>query len=417
VSNFMVRVRNLAGRVAAFTVALALLSNCSSKPGTTAQTSLHPSKWNVNAGRFVPSGVVSFDSLSADEICGLVNEKTVSKEFGFDFGGIEPNFELGARGASCGFDATSDGFGGDRLDVSWYVGPPEKPSSTQQVGAEAVLTRSQNFVHGLPVIMNVNGELVDATLNLRDRLIRVETYTDNEQRRKEIGEHVLSLLALVHTQVDELRPRPQPEFDGTVSDVFEFSPAQFCSLLRNTTVAALNESPSSLLVMKPESMDVTLVRSDFLWCSKGGGKLELEISAWINGDFSDAPILGLPSSSSIGLLDAEDEKSEQARLVVAASRPVEGGVEERVITLIAQGTSYGASSRAILRNEMDHIIGELNRRLPTPLIYKLKDPIGTFDHDGNYLPSPIAVPTQRPKVLTRLPLGFGEADIESIPGG
>jgi hypothetical protein len=417
VSNFMVRVRNLAGRVAAFTVALVVLGSCSSKPGTSAQTSLHPSQWNVNAGRFVPAGVVNFASLSAAEICGLSDEKTVSEEFGFDFGGIEPNFELGARGASCGFDATSDGFGGDRLDVSWYVGPLEKPSSTQQAKAEAVLTRSQNFVHGLPVIMNVNGELVDATLNLSDHLIRVETFTDNEQRRKAIGKHVLSLLALVHTQVDELRPRAQPAFDAPESDVFAFSPAQFCSLLRDKTVAALKRSPPSLSGMKPDSFDVTLLRSDFLWCSKGKGKLELQMSAWITENFSDPPIRGLPSSSSIGLLDAEDQTSEQARLVVAASRPVEGGVEERVITLIAQGTSYSASSRAILRNEMDHIIGELNRRLPKPLIYKLKDPIGAFDHDGNYLPSPIAVPTQRPKVLTRLPLGFGEADIELIPGG
>jgi hypothetical protein len=327
------------------------------------------SPWTANAGRFLSAGIVSFAGLSAAEICGLVDEKIVSKEFRFDFGGFEPSFELGERGARCGFDATSDGFGGDRLNVSWFVGPPQVP----EVGAKDLLRRSQSFVHGLPVSISVNGELVEATLSLRDRLVRVETYTDNDKRRQEIGKHVLSLLALVHTRVTALHPRAQPAFDAPVADVFAFSPAQFCSLLRDKTVAALKPNPPNLASMKPDSFDVTLVRSDLLWCSKGRGKLELQISAWINQDFPDQQIRGLPSYSSIGLLDAEDKRSEQARLVVGASRLIDGGVEERVITLIAQGTAYSATSREILRQEMDHIIGELNRRLPKPLIYKVKD--------------------------------------------
>ena len=65
---------------------------------------------------------------------------------------------------------------------------------------------------------------------------------------------------------------------------------------------------------------------------------------------------------------------------------------------------------------MEHIVDELNRRLPKPLVYKLEDPFGTFDNEGNYLPSPISVPTQRPKVFMRLPLGFGEPEIEPVSG-
>jgi hypothetical protein len=386
-------------RLSACFAILCLLGGCSVRTdGTiaTAEQSSSRSPWTANAGRFVPSGVVSFASLSAAEICGLTDEKTVSREFGFDLGGIELNFELGERGARCGFDATSDGFGGDRLDVSWYVGPPERtavlPSSTEEplrdAGSKDGLTRSQSVVHGLPVNVSVNGELVEATLNLSDRLIRVQAYTDNDERRRDISKHVLSLLATVHTQVGALHPRAQPEFDAPVPDVFALSPAQFCSLLRDKTVAALNQSPPSLSVMKPDSFDVTALRSDFLWCSKGRGKLELQIGLWNTSEFADQPIRGLPSRSSIGLLNAEDPRSEQTRLVVEATRPVDGGVEERNITLIAQGTAYNATSREILRNEMDHIIVELNRRLPKPLIYKLE---GEETH-----------------VQTRVPLGFGE---------
>jgi hypothetical protein len=372
-----------------------------------------PSQWNLNAGRFVPAGVVSFASLSVAEICGLAGAELVGKEFGFDFGGFEPSYEIGARGARCGFDATSDGFQGDQLDVSWYVGPPEAPDPAPS----DLLTRSQSFVDGLPVSVSVNGELVDATLSLKDRVIRVATFTDNEQRRAQTVPHALALLSVVHKRVAAMRPRPQPRFDAPAADVFAFSPAQFCSLLRDRTVTALGESPLNLAPASPDSFDISLVRSDVLWCTKGRAKVELMVGAWITHTYDDPAIRGLPSFSAIGLSNAEDPRSEQARLEVAASRVTDSGIEERVITLIAHGTAYNAESRAILRSEMEHIVDELNRRLPQPLVYKLEDPFGTFDSEGNYLPSPISVPTQRPKVLTRLPLGFGEPEIEPVPGG
>jgi hypothetical protein len=384
--------------------ALVLLAGCSVGNDSTGDASKSGlSQWNLNAGRFVPAGVVSFASLSADEICGLADEKLVSREFGFDFGGFEPSFELGERGARCGFDATSDGFEGDRLDVRWYVGPPERSAPNQT----DVLTRSQSYVHGLPVSLSVNGETVSATLSLKDRVIRVETFTDNDIRRRQISQPVLSLLSLVHTRVSALRPRAQPAFDATVDDVLAFSPAQFCSLLRDATVKALNRSQANLATVRPDAFDVTALRSDFLWCSKGRGKLELQIGFWILDEYPDAAIRRLPSQSSIGLLDSENSNSEQTRLALAASRPIEGGVEERVITLIAQGTAYNAASREILRSEMNHIIGELNRRLPKPLIYKLEDgPVNV--EEKSVPPGPISLLTEKTKVLTRLPRGFGE---------
>jgi hypothetical protein len=361
-----------------------MLGGCSASTGSADGGTNRRSDWTVNSGRFVPAGVVSFASLSAAEICGLTDEKTVGTVFGFDFDGFEPSFELGERGARCGFDATSDGFQGDRLDVRWFVGPTDAPEEN----SNGLPPQSQTLVHGIPATVEVNGELVDATLRLNDRVIRVETYTDNEKRRKKIAEHALALLTVLHTRVAALRPRAQPTFAAPVADVFAFSPPQFCSLLRDRTVDALNRSPSNLMAVKPNSFDVTVVRSDFLWCSKGRGKLELQIGAWINRNYPDQAIRGLPSSSSIGLLDGEDQRTEQARLEVAASRRVDGGVEERVITLIAQSTAYNATSREILRREMDHIIGELNKRLPRPLIYKL-------ENSGK-------------QITTRVPLGFGE---------
>ena len=359
--------RNKVKKLRGLILGLALLVGCSGQPSPNGKGLGGRNPWTANAGRFSPAGVVSFASLSADEICGLADEKLVSKEFGFDFVGIEPNYELGERGSRCGFDATSDGFEGDRLSVNWFVGPPEKLA----VSATDALTRSQSFIHGLPVSVSVNGEGVEANLPLNDRLIRVETFTDNDKRREQIARQTLLFLTLVHARAAALRPRAQPAFDAKVRDVFAFSPAQLCSLLRDRTVAFLAGNSVNLAPMKPGAFDVALVRSDFLWCSKGRGKLELQMSAWINRDYSDQVIRGLPSSSSIGLLDAEDQTSEQARLEVAASRPINDGVEQRVIRLIAQGTEYNATSRAILRREMDHIIGELNRRLPKPLIYKL----------------------------------------------
>jgi hypothetical protein len=387
----MSNARQLLKKLAACFGAIVLLGGCSSRMNPSQQVS--SSQWNLNAGRFVPAGVVSFASLSVSEICGLADATFVGEEFGFDFGGFEPSFEIGVRGAKCGFDATSDGFEGDRLDVRWYVGPPE----ASDPAPSDLLTRSQGFVDGLPVSVRVNGELVDATLSLRDRVIRVETFTDNEQRRAEIVQHVLALLSVVHKRVSGMRPRPQPRFDARVPDVFAFSPAQFCSLLRDRTVAALGERPLSLAAASPDAFDISLVRSDVLWCTKGRAKLELIIGAWITRSYDDQAIRGLPSFSSIGLSDAEDPRSEQARLEVAASRVVDGGIEERVITLIAHGTAYNAESRAILRREMEHIIDELNRRLPQPLVYKLKDSSKVGLTPGTGL-----------EVPTRVPLGFGE---------
>jgi hypothetical protein len=374
---------------------LALLGGCSVGTRSAGDVSRgRRSQWNLNAGRFVPAGVVNFASLSVAEICGLADATFVGEEFGFDFSGFEPNYEIGARGAKCGFDATSDGFEGDKLDVSWYVGPPEAPDPAPS----DVLTRSQSVVDGLPVSVRVNGELVDATLSLRGRVIRVETFTDNEQRRAEIVQHVLALLSVVHKRVTGMRPRPQPRFDARVPDVFAFSPAQLCSLLRDRTVAALGERPLNLAPASPDAFDISLVRSDVLWCTKGRAKLELMVNAWITRSYDDQAIRGLPSFSSIGLSDAEDPRSGQARLEVAASRVVDDGIEERVITLIAHGTAYNAESRAILRREMEHIVDELNRRLPQPLVYKLED-----------VPSLEPISNTGLDVPTRLPLGFGEA--------
>jgi hypothetical protein len=349
---------------------VALLAGCTASDSTSKAVPARSSQWNVNAGRFVPAGVVSFASLSGAEICGLVGEKTVSKELAFDFGGFEPGFEIGERGASCGFDATSDGFQGDRLDVRWFVGPPKTPNTSEPTPSE-VLTRSQSFVDGVPVSLNVNGEMFEATMRLDDRVVRVTTFTDNEQRQRHMAKRGLALLAVVHSQVMALHPRAQPDFDAQVSDVFALSPAQLCSLLRDRTVASLSTSPVNLFPAPPDTFDVTLLRSDVLWCSKGRGKLELLINAWITRDYPDQAVRGLPSISSIGLRDSEDPTSQQARLEVAASQVVDGGIEERVISLIAQGTEYNATSREILRREMDYIIGELNRRLPQPLVYKL----------------------------------------------
>jgi hypothetical protein len=409
--NDVSNARQLPKKLAACFGALVLLGGCSSRMNPSQR--VLSSQWSLNTGRFVAAGVESFASLSVAEICGLADAKLVGKEFGFDFGGFEPSYEIGVRGAKCGFDATSDGFEGDRLDVRWYVGPAEAPDPAPS----DLRTRSQGVVDGLPVSVRVNGELVDATLSLRDRVIRVETFTDNKQRGAEIVQHVLALLSVVHKRVAGMRPRPQPRFDAPVADVFAFSPAQLCSLLRDRTVAALGERPLNLVAASPDAFDISLVRSDVLWCTKGRAKVELMVNAWITRSYDDQAIRGLPSFSSIGLSDAEDPRSEQARLEVAASRVVDDGIEERVITLIAHGTAYNAESRAILRREMEHIIDELNRRLPQPLVYKLEDPFGTFDNEGNSSPNPISVPTQRPKELTRLPLGFGEPEIEPVSGG
>ncbi len=374
---------------------LALLGGCSVGTRSAGDASRsRSSQWNVDAGRFVPAGVVSFASLSATEICGLTDQTFVSKEFGFDFSGFEPSYEIGARGARCGFDATSDGFEGDRLNVSWSVGPPEvlaEPSPFEP------LTRTQAIVDGFPVTVSVNGDLVEASMSLKDRLIRVETYSDSDTRRAEIDEHILVLLEALHTRLAERRPRPQPVFDARVPDVFAFSPAQFCSLLRDRTVASLGESPLNLAAASPDAFDTSLVRPDVLWCTKGRAKVELRVNAWITRSYDDQAIRGLPSFSSIGLSDAEDPRSEQARLEVAASHVVDGGIEERVITLTAYRTAYNAESRAILRREMEHIIDELNRRLPQPLVYKLED----SSNDGSTSGTGIEAPT-------RVPLGFGE---------
>lgn len=347
-----------------------LLGGCSTRSSSSGEVSSKSrSPWALNSGRFAPAGVKSFASLSVAEICGLADGKLVGKEFGFDFGGFEPRYEIGARGAKCGFDATSDGFQGDQLEVSWYVGPPQTPDPEPS----DLLTRSQSLVNGLAVSVSVNGELVNATMLLKDRLIRVETFTDNDQRRAQIVKHVLALLSVVHSRVAALRPSPQPNFGARVPDVFVFSPAQLCSLLRDKTVTALGRAPLNLAAASRDAFDISLVRSDLLWCTKGRSKLELLVTSWKTSNYADQPIRGLPSISSIGLLNSEDPRSEQARLEVAASRIVDGGIEERVITLIAEGTAYNAVSREILRSEMDHIIGELNRRLPQPLVYKLED--------------------------------------------
>jgi hypothetical protein len=374
---------------------LTLLGGCSVGTRSAGDASRSRPSWNVNGGRFVPAGVVSFASLSGTEICGLADQKFVSKEFGFDFSGFEPSYEIGARGARCGFDATSDGFEGDRLNVSWSVGPPEvlaEPSPSE------LLTRSQAIVDDFPVTVSVNGDLVEASMSLKDRLIRVETYSDSDTRRAQIAKHILVLLRAIHTRLGARRPRPQPVWNARVPDVFAFSPAQFCSLLRDRTVASLGESPLNLAAASPEAFDISLVRSDVLWCTKGRAKVELKVNAWITSSYDDQAIRGLPSSSSIGLSDADDPRSEQARLEVAAARVVDGGTEERVITLIAHGTAYNAESRAILQREMEHIIDELNRRLPQPLVYKLED-LSSLQPTSN---TGLGVPT-------RVPLGFGEA--------
>ena len=68
------------------------------------------------------------------------------------------------------------------------------------------------------------------------------------------------------------------------------------------------------------------------------------------------------------LVDEADPRSQRLQVEVMSTRTADDTAEERLVSLTVDSTNDTPEIRALLREEMEHLVDELNQRLPTPLV-------------------------------------------------
>ena len=330
----------------------------------------HPATLGI-ATPFVPP---NFASLSPSEICGLSDEATVNATFDYTFqsvDGMAHQYAIDKFGSSCRFDATSDGFQADRLSVGWFVGAltvADGHFRQSPYGVQQGQKRTPVTIDGHPATVFINAETTNVQMTLADRVLSVETFTDNDSRKPRLVEQSMAFMKMLDKATSRLQPRPLQSDDAAVPKLFEMTPGQACSLLRNSTVATLSSDSMSRAQPLPGAYDTTDIEPDRVSCTKGPSKLELRITNYAPGKFLDACVGGLPARWSTVLVDEADPRSQRLQLEVTSVRNLLDTPEERLISLIVDSTNDTPAIRVVVQREMEHVLDELNRRLPSPLV-------------------------------------------------
>lgn len=325
-------------------------------------------------GTATPFAMANFTSLSPSEVCGLSDKATVNSTFDYSFesvDGVPPEYSLDQFGATCKFDATSDGFAGDRLSVNWFVRAPTVSDghfAQAPYGVQPGGKRTPTTIDGHSATVFVSDEATNVTMELADRVLSVETFTDNDRRKPRLAKQSMAFMKILIKAALSLLPRPVPANDAPVPQLFEMTPGQACSLLRDSTVATLSSDSMSRAQPLPGAYDTVDIEPDLVSCTKGS-KLEVRITNYAPGKFPDAAIRDLPARWSTALVDDADPLSQRMQLEVTSTRTVGDTAEERLISLIVDSTNDTPEIRAVLQGEMEHVVDELNQRLPTPLVH------------------------------------------------
>ena len=332
------------------------------------------SRTNNVATPVVTAVGANFASLSPLEICGLFDEPAVNRTFDYSFDsvdGMAPEYSIDQFGASCGFDATSDGFQGDRLSVKWFVGAPTVADGHFRqwpYGVQEGQKRTSATIDGHAATVFINNETTSVQTMLANRVLSVETFTDNDSRKARLTQQSMAFMKMLITSTSSLQPGPLPADDGPVPQLFEMTPGQVCSLLRDSTVATLASNSMSRAQPGPDAYDTMAVEPHMVSCTKGRSKVAVAITDYASGQFPDTRIGGLPARWSTMLVDEADPRSQRLPVEVMSTRTADDTAEERLVSLTVDSTNDTPEIRALLQGGMEHLLDELNQRLPTPLV-------------------------------------------------
>ena len=303
----------------------------------------------------------NFTSLSPLEICRLFDEPTVNGAFDYSFDsvdGMAAEYSIDQFGASCGFDATADGFQGDRLSVKWFVGAPTVADGhfTQwPYGVQEGQKRTSTTIDGHPATVFIADETTSVQTMLADRVLSVETFTDNDSRKRRLSEQSIAFMKMLITATSSLQPRPLPAADAPVPQLFEMTPGQVCSLLRDSTVATLASNSMSRAQPGPDAYDTMAVEPHMVSCTKGHSKVAVAITDSASGQFPDTRIGGLPARWSTMLVDEADPHSQRLPVEVMSTRTADDTAQERLVSLTVDSTNDTPEIRALLQEEMEHL--------------------------------------------------------------
>jgi hypothetical protein len=254
----------------------------------------------------------------------------------FDFDLESKQWERNGAGSACGFDATSDGYAGDRLSVRWFVGRAAAPATP----GETLVIADR------PATLSVAGERAQVRVVLNDQMMSVSAFSDNPERMKAHADRLKDLAILLARAAGKLKPDTPPEADAKVDSPYLMSPEQACSLLHASV----------------EDGAVGNVSHDALECTRNDGATTLRITQWATNNEMPLRIEGLPSefANADGTLSLRSESIDRTP----------DGTLETVLELSSSGVDDTSSARASLMAEMRQIIAELGRRLPQPLTWE-----------------------------------------------